>query len=114
MKNATPSTVLTTTDTVTCTLRGCVDYGGEHEVHFGEGPHHVAFEWKRDMQSQVNVDYYEGIADTHPLESDKWTVNGILSDDTQPLTAERVSEWMANYNSAVCLAAELNAGEGTR
>lgn len=114
MKNATPSTVLITTDTVTCTLRGCVDYGGKHEVDPGEGPHHVAFEWKRDMQSQVGVDYYEDIADTHPLESDRWVVNGVLSDDEKPLTPERVSEWMANYNSAVCLAAELNASEVER
>ncbi|MFJ3035578.1 helix-turn-helix domain-containing protein [Curtobacterium pusillum] len=113
MKNATPETVPITTDTVTCTLQGCVDFGGKHEVDLGEGPHHVAFEWKRDMQSQVNVDYYEGIADTHPLEADQWVVNGVLSDDEKPLTPERVTEWVANYNSAVCLAAELNAQEVT-
>lgn len=97
-----------------CGIAGCERYGKTHTLTWGDSFHHVAYEWRRDMGCQVTVDYYEDHqSDVSSLEANAWRVNGILSDDEKPLTPELVSEWMANYNSAVCLAAELNAGEAS-
>ncbi|WP_152427344.1 helix-turn-helix transcriptional regulator [Curtobacterium flaccumfaciens] len=93
-----------------CSIAGCSSHRGEHILKWGDSFHHTAFEWREDMECQVSVDYYEHVEDDSP-EANAWRVNGLLGDDDKPLTPERVSAWMANYNSAVCLAAELNAGE---
>lgn len=104
VKNVTATTVVPTTVIVACGVYGCMDYGGTHETDWNEEPLHVAFAWKENMHCQVNVD----------LEPDGWSVSGILSDDDGPLVPKTVTAWMANYNSAACLAAELNAGEPSR
>lgn len=103
VKNATPSSVQTATDTVTCTLQGCTTVGKAHDTDLGDEPLHTAFEWRLGMHCQVSVDFEAGT----------WVVSGVLSDDDQRLIPDVVTAWMANYNSAVCLAAELNAQEAT-
>ncbi|WP_420368592.1 helix-turn-helix domain-containing protein [Curtobacterium sp. L1-20] len=103
VKNATPSSVLTATDTVRCNLQGCVSFNEAHDTNLGEEPLHTAFEWRLGMHCQVSVDFEAG----------EWVISGVLSDDDQQLVPEAVTAWMANYNSAVCLAAELNAQGAT-
>ncbi|WIB16676.1 helix-turn-helix transcriptional regulator [Curtobacterium sp. MCPF17_050] len=98
---------------LTCNIPGCQKYRSEHVLNWGESVHHTAFAWRSDEQCQVSVDYYEGVDNTHPLEANTWAVNGLLGDDDGPLTPARVSAFLANYNSAACLAAELNAGEAS-
>ncbi|MDP4333222.1 hypothetical protein Q7F20_07545 [Curtobacterium sp. A7_M15] len=94
---------------VPCTIPGCKNYQGEHVWSWGDSFHHCAFEYWADIQAQVSVDYYEDeTGDVNSLEANTWSVNGFLADDDKPLTVDRVTTWMSNYNSAVCLAAELN------
>ncbi|GGL88573.1 hypothetical protein GCM10009706_29040 [Curtobacterium citreum] len=103
VKNGTATTLVPATVAVACSRVGCMNYGGTHETDPNEEPFHSAFAWWENMHCQVNVD----------LEAGRWSVSGVLSDDDRPLAPELVTAWMANYNSAVCLAAELNAGEAS-
>jgi hypothetical protein len=95
--------------TYPCTMAGCSQYGQQHLLSWGDLVRHNAFTYIADSHCLLSVDYYEDHdGDIGPEEANVWVVNGLLTDDEQPLTVAKVTEWMANYTSAVCLAAELN------
>jgi hypothetical protein len=89
--------------TAPCDESHCTMAGRVHVLCWGDIPNHKAFSWSSDPGCLVEVVRY-------PLETDSsaWSVEGFLHDDDRPLTPDRVKAFMANYNSAVALAAELN------
>ncbi|MFJ3319363.1 hypothetical protein [Curtobacterium sp. NPDC086286] len=91
--------------TQVCDEPACLKHGTVHVIEWGETPSHTAFEWSRDKECLVEVMKYPG---SHDERDRKWFVTGFILDDYVRLGPERISAFMAHYNSAASLVAELN------
>lgn len=91
--------------TQACDEPACAKYGSVHVIDWGETPSHTAFEWSSDKECLVEVLKYPG---SHDERDRKWFVTGFILDDYLRLGPDRVAAFMAHYNSAAALVAELN------
>ena len=91
--------------TASCDEPHCTSAGSVHVLDWGGAPNHKAFSWSSESGCLVEVVRYTLAGDAAP---NGWCVEGFLTDDDLPLSPDRVNSFMAHYNSAVSLAAELN------
>ncbi|PZF61882.1 hypothetical protein DEJ33_15730 [Curtobacterium sp. MCPF17_047] len=94
---------------VPCTEAGCYSYGTPHLLTWGDLLQHKA-SVVTAQDTRIEVIKYAASEEIPEAESN-WYVAGFLVDDDVPLTPERLAFFIAHYNSAVALAAELNAAE---
>jgi hypothetical protein len=87
----------------------CLSAGGEHTLEWGSSVEHKAFSWSADKGCLVEVVRLPASRDA---QAHRWTVEGFINDDDFPLGPQRVSAFMAHYNSAATLADELNGDLG--
>jgi hypothetical protein len=90
---------------VPCDNPHCLNAGGEHRLDWGTSLQHKAFSWAGDAGSLVEV---VRLTDSRNPDTHRWAVEGFINDDDLPLSPQRVSAFLAHYNSAATLADELN------
>lgn len=91
---------------VDCREHGCMAEGTPHLLGWGDLVQHKAFVASEDGQRVEVIKFAE--CDEVPASESHWYVAGWIEDDEFKLTPERVATFVANYNSAAALAAELN------